>query len=84
MIGFEGLIPAEMITELAKAARLRPLVHPVDCRPEGGYVPSRGLADFVRCRDLTCRFPGCSAPATRSDLDHTVPQVGVGPPRRRT
>ena len=73
MIGFEGLIPAEMIAELATAARLRPLVHPRDCRAEGGYVPSRGLADFVRCRDLTCRFPGCSAPATRCDLDHTVP-----------
>ncbi|OPX05163.1 HNH endonuclease signature motif containing protein, partial [Mycobacterium sp. AT1] len=79
MIGLEGLIPPEMITELAKAARLRPLVHPVDCRPEGGYVPSRGLADYVRCRDLTCRFPGCSAPATRSDLDHTVPHGRGGP-----
>jgi len=79
MIGMEGLIPAEMVTELAKAARLRPLVHPVDCRAEGGYVPSRGLADFVRCRDLTCRFPGCTAPATRTDLDHTVPHGRGGP-----
>ncbi|GAB7068321.1 HNH endonuclease signature motif containing protein [Mycolicibacterium hodleri] len=79
MIGFEGLIPPEMVTELAKAARLRPLVHPVDCRPEGGYVPSRGLADYVRCRDLTCRFPGCNAPATRSDLDHTIPHGRGGP-----
>ncbi|TQR87174.1 HNH endonuclease [Mycobacterium hodleri] len=79
MVGFEGLIPAEMITELAKAARLRPLVHPVDCRAEGGYIPSRALADFVRCRDLTCRFPGCNAPATRCDLDHTVPHGRGGP-----
>jgi hypothetical protein len=79
MIGFEGLIPAELITELATAARLRPLVHPVDCRAEGGYVPSRGLADYVRCRDLTCRFPGCTAPATRCDLDHTVPHGRGGP-----
>ena len=79
MIGFEGLIPAEMVTELAKAARLRPLVHPVDAPPECGYVPSRALADYVRCRDLTCRFPGCDAPATRSDLDHTVPHGRGGP-----
>ena len=79
MIGLAGLIPPEMIAELAKAARLRPLVHPVDCRAEGGYVPSRGLADYVRCRDLTCRFPGCDAPATRTDLDHTVPHGRGGP-----
>jgi hypothetical protein len=31
------------------------------------------LADFVRCRDLTCRFPGCDKPAEVCDLDHTVP-----------
>lgn len=73
MLGFEGLIPAEMVAELAKAARLRPLVHPVDAAPECGYVPTRGLADFVRCRDLTCRFPGCDAPAMNCDVDHTVP-----------
>ncbi|KAA0096730.1 DUF222 domain-containing protein [Mycolicibacterium sp. P1-18] len=79
MIGFEGLIPAEMVAELAKSARLRPLVHPVHAPPECGYVPSRGLADYVRCRDLTCRFPGCDAPATRSDLDHTIPHGRGGP-----
>jgi hypothetical protein len=69
MLGFEGLIPPEMITELAKAARLRPLIHPRDAAPEAGYVPSRALADFVRARDLTCRFPGCDVPATRCDID---------------
>jgi len=79
MIGFEGLIPPELAAELAKAARLRPVVHPVDCRAEGGYVPSRTLADFVRCRDLTCRFPGCAAPATRCDPDHTIPHGRGGP-----
>lgn len=79
MVGFEGLIPPEMVAELAKAARLRPLVHPVDAEPERSYVPSRGLADFVRCRDLTCRFPGCDAPATRCDVDHTIPHRRGGP-----
>ncbi|MCV7132726.1 DUF222 domain-containing protein [Mycobacterium hodleri] len=79
MIGFEGLIPPEMVTELAKAARLRPLAHPLDAAPECGYVPSQGLADYLRCRDLTCRFPGCNAPATRSDLDHAIPHGRGGP-----
>jgi hypothetical protein len=36
-------------------------------------VPSQALADFVRCRDLTCRWPGCDAPAVGCDLDHTIP-----------
>ena len=40
---------------------------------ETGYTPSQALADFVRCRDLTCRFPGCDKPAARCDLDHTIP-----------
>jgi len=27
----------------------------------------------VRCRDLTCRFPGCHRRAAICDLDHTIP-----------
>ena len=38
-----------------------------------GYRPSAALAEFVRWRDLTCRFPGCDAPAAVCDIDHTVP-----------
>jgi hypothetical protein len=41
-------------------------------------VPSRQLADFVRCRDLTCRFPGCDEPAYHCDIDHTI-AYPVGP-----
>jgi hypothetical protein len=39
-------------------------------------VPSRQLADFIRCRDLSCRFPGCDEPAYHCDLDHTVAYPG--------
>jgi hypothetical protein len=69
--GVEGLIPAELIAELAKSANLQPLIRPVE-EPEPGYVPSARLADFVRCRDLTCRAPGCDQPAVACDVDHTV------------
>ena len=34
------------------------------------YRPPQPLKDFVTARDGTCRFPTCSWPATRSDLDH--------------
>ncbi len=78
-IGAEGLIPPEVLAELAASATLVPLAHPADAPPEAGYVPSRALADFVRCRDLTCRWPGCDRPATACDVDHTIPYAAGGP-----
>jgi Domain of unknown function (DUF222) len=71
MPGAEGLISAEMVAEMAKTARLQ-LVAPPEDAPEPRYIPSARLADFVRCRDLTCRAPGCDRPAIDCDLDHTV------------
>jgi Domain of unknown function (DUF222) len=73
MTGYDGLIPPELIAELARFAQLRPVVHPGDAAPEPGYIPSRALAEFVRCRDQTCRAPGCDAPAGDCDIDHTIP-----------
>jgi hypothetical protein len=75
----DGLIGHELVSELAASARLVPLVHPIDAAPEPGYVPSKKLADFVRCRDITCRWPGCDRPAFDCDLDHTVPYADGGP-----
>ncbi|MGW4101218.1 HNH endonuclease signature motif containing protein [Mycobacterium sp. NPDC004974] len=40
---------------------------------EPGYRPSVALSEFIRWRDLTCRFPGCDAPVERCDIDHTMP-----------
>ena len=67
-----GIVPAESVRDLAKSARLKPLTVPKGA-PEPGYRPSAALAEFVRWRDLTCRFPGCDAPAAVCDIDHTVP-----------
>ncbi len=79
LLGSDGLITPELVAELAKSARLVPLVHPADAPPEPGYVPSRALQDFVRWRDLTCRWPGCDRPAVECDLDHTIPYADGGP-----
>jgi hypothetical protein len=59
-------------------AELRPLIHPGESESEPRYRPSAALADFVRCRDLTCRFPGCDRPADICDLDHTIPYRAGG------
>jgi hypothetical protein len=67
------LIPGAFIRRLALHAAVKNVFHPGDSPPEPRYVPSRRLADFVRCRDLTCRFPGCDEPATNCDVDHTIP-----------
>ena len=37
------------------------------------YRPPAALADYIRARDTTCRFPGCARPATSCDLDHLQP-----------
>ncbi|UXA08215.1 HNH endonuclease [Mycobacterium sp. SMC-2] len=78
-INADGLITPELITELAKSAKLVPLVHPGCAPPEPGYTPSKALADFVRARDLTCRWPGCDVPAGNCQLDHTIPYANGGP-----
>ena len=75
--GGDQLIPAALVAELAKSARLVPLSPPADTA-EKGYTPSAKLADFVRCRDLTCRAPGCDRPAVHCDVDHTVAYADGG------
>ena len=73
------ILPAPLLAaKLANTATIRPIVHPGDSPPEPRYVPSRALAQFVRCRDLTCRFPEWIEPADRCDLDHSIPYP-VGP-----
>jgi hypothetical protein len=36
------------------------------------YRPPAALDEHVRYRDRTCTAPGCTVPADRTDLDHTV------------
>jgi hypothetical protein len=66
------LLPGPVAARAALNAKVVPIVHPGNAPPEPRYVPSRALADFVRSRDLTCRFPHCNVPANRCDTDHTI------------
>jgi hypothetical protein len=74
-----GIMPASLLGATLARATIREVRHPgIDAPPEPRYKLSRELADFVRCRDLTCRWPGCDKPSYQCDLDHTVPYP-VGP-----
>ena len=75
-----GPIPAEMAREIAGDATWRRLL----TDPVSGvlmdygrttYRPPAGLADFVRARDKSCRFPGCRRSA-ECELDHEKPYPG--------
>jgi Domain of unknown function (DUF222) len=67
-----GPLPSSTLRDIAVTAKIKPLVIP-STNPEPGYRPSAALAEFVRLRDLTCRFPGCDEKAEVCDIDHTVP-----------
>ena len=68
-----GVLPTPLLAELiASGATTRQLRRPSDS-PEPHYRPSRALDEFVRLRDLTCRFPNCDRPAHYCDIDHAVP-----------
>jgi hypothetical protein len=66
-----GIMPAESVRDLAgSGATVKPLTAPDGAEP--GYRPSARLAEFVRFRDVTCRFPDCDAPAQVCDVDHSI------------
>ncbi|MGH3641082.1 MAG: hypothetical protein ACRDUX_18840 [Mycobacterium sp.] len=67
------LLPGAITRRAALNATLVKIIHPGQAPPGPHYRPSKKLADFVRCRDQTCRFPGCREPATNCDVDHTIP-----------
>ncbi|MGV0783468.1 HNH endonuclease signature motif containing protein [Mycolicibacterium sp. XJ775] len=76
-----GIVPAESVRDLAATAKVKPVRMPTGNAAEAAepaaaeprYRPSVALSEFIRWRDLTCRFPGCDAPAERCDVDHTAP-----------
>ncbi|MGI5132772.1 DUF222 domain-containing protein [Pseudonocardia sp. CA-107938] len=74
LLGY-GPITAEMAREVAATATWRRLLFD----PASGalldhgrstYTPPAALADFVRARDVYCRFPGCRRKVVNGELDH--------------
>lgn len=80
-----GPIPADTAREIAAGC---PSFVRLLTRPETGAVLSVGkehykapadMRRWVALRDGTCRFPGCTRPASRSDIDHTTAWDHGGP-----
>ncbi|MGU3651144.1 DUF222 domain-containing protein [Mycolicibacterium sp. A43C] len=77
-VGGVGIVPGyghiglPAVDEARRNARVR-TVEPAAITVEAGRFPSTTLGEFIRCRDLTYRFPGCDVPAWNTDIDHTVP-----------
>jgi hypothetical protein len=68
-----GVIDADQVRQLAKTAIQRLLAEPTVTDAQAlSYQPSAALQRWIRCRDLTCCFPGCDRPAWLTDIDHTV------------
>ncbi|MGV1008467.1 MAG: hypothetical protein ACOYBY_07645 [Dermatophilaceae bacterium] len=72
------LLPAQVTAILANPDTLIRLgtAHPdtgaVTHLHQHTYRPGAALAKLVRARDGTCRYPGCTTPAQRCDLDHVI------------
>jgi hypothetical protein len=64
--GDPGWIAAVPITPLQAGD----CTHP---RETPAYQPGRALRHIIEIRQATCSHPGCRRPATRCDLDHTIP-----------
>ena len=68
-----GVIDAGQVRAMAATAAVRLADAHITPADALRYQPSAALERAIRCRDLTCRFPGCSRPASICDLDHTIP-----------
>ena len=68
-----GVLPTQLLAEaIANGAAITAIRAP-GSEPEPRYRPSAALAEFVRMRDLFCRFPGCDVSAELCDIDHARP-----------
>ena len=77
-----GPVPSTLLRDLAGVAKTKPLSLP-KARREAGYHPSVALAEFIRFRDLTCRFPSVISPP-RSAISTTPCRFRSVPHIRRT
>jgi hypothetical protein len=77
-IGSYGPVPAQIARELAAGGRWKRMLTDAESGAlldlgHTRYPPTAPLAEYVRERDQTCRFPGCQRKATSCEIDHVIP-----------
>lgn len=73
-----AIIPLGLLAELLRdGATIEALPIPRK-EPAAGYQFTGRAREFVQCRDLLCRFPGCNRKAEYADVDHTLPHGDCG------
>jgi hypothetical protein len=66
------LIPLDQLADLLRdGATIKALPIPT-ATPATGYKFTGTAREFIQCRDIRCRFPGCNRKAEYADIDHTV------------
>ncbi len=74
-----GWLPQHCTRELAaRAAQVRDMDEAAETSTEG-YRPTAAIRAFIEGRDGTCRWPGCTRPAIRSQKDHRINHREGGP-----
>lgn len=79
-----GPLDAETARRLAEATSLpwdRVVTHPITgaVLHADTYARTAAIDRFLRARDRHCRYPGCTAPAIRCEIDHTIDHARGGP-----
>jgi hypothetical protein len=66
------LIPLDQLADMLRdGATIKALPIPT-AAPATGYKFTGTAREFIQCRDIRCRFPGCNRKAEYADIDHTV------------
>jgi hypothetical protein len=72
------LIPLDQLADMLRdGATIKALPVPT-AAPATGYKFTGTIREFIQCRDIRCRFPGCNRKAEYADIDHTLPHGDGG------
>lgn len=74
-----AIIPLGLLAELLRDGATVEAMPIPGMKPAAGYKFTRSAREFIQCRDLLCRFPGCNRKAEYADIDHTLPHGDLGP-----
>jgi hypothetical protein len=73
-----AIIPLDQLADLLRNGAAVTALPIPSGEPATGYRFIGKLREFIQCRDMRCRFPGCNRKAEYADIDHTLPHGDHG------